>query len=137
MDVLQIFILCVCSLLLCLAAADAAEVSFAKDIIPLLVNPIPGNIRSCAGCHKPKGPSSYQITLGDPQTVDYGSLFKKGDKEIIVKGKAQESLFCTKLRAVLPETAKGVRMPHNGPAYLSDTDIQKICDWVSEGAKNN
>ena len=109
--------------LLC-GCSSKREVSFAKDVEPILV-------KNCKECHVPGG-SGLEKTGLDLTSYDtlmmgtrFGPIVKAGDPltsalVMLVEGRADPSL----------------RMPH-GKSALPDTDIAKIHAWVEQGAKNN
>ncbi len=101
-----------------------AVISFSQQVQPIFNG-------SCTGCHGVEGDLS--LTAG----ASYGQL---------VNITAQSS--CTQLVRVLPLKADssvlylklsgsscGSRMPQGGS--LSQTDIDRIRDWINEGAANN
>jgi cytochrome c len=91
-------------------------VSFAKDIQPILQ-------KNCTRCHAGgSAPSGQKLD-------SYANLMKGGSNgATVVAGQPEQSPFYTLVKS-------GV-MPQGGPK-LSDSDIQKIFDWVKAGANNN
>jgi hypothetical protein len=98
----------------------AVVVKFSTDIAPLLTS------YGCAGCHGSSGGLSV---------ASVSSLLTGGNHgAAIVPGNADNSNIVKKLRtATLPF---GNKMPANG-GNVSDSDLQKIKDWINQGALNN
>ncbi len=107
-----------------LAACSPSDVSYSKDVQPILS-------KNCAECHAPGKEgfvasgldvTSYQALMKGGK---FGPLVKPGDAlssslNMLVEGRAHPS----------------IRMPH-GRAKLPDKDIEILKVWVNEGAKNN
>ena len=94
-------------------------ISFRSNIEPILSR------RGCESCHGGSGGlfvSSVALLL---RGGDHGPA--------IVPGSAETSLMIKKLS---PTPPFGDRMPQGG-AYLSDSTIQVIKDWINEGAPDN
>ena len=107
-----------------LAACSQKDVSFSKDVQPILA-------KNCNACHAPGQPgfaASGLDTTGHQPLMKggkFGALVKHGDAltsalNMLVEGRAHPS----------------IRMPH-GKDKLPDQDIQTLKIWVNEGAKNN
>jgi cytochrome c551/c552 len=95
-------------------------VSFANDIKPLFTS------YGCAGCH----PSQGNLSVSSVSALLAGG----NNGPAIMANNANGSNLVKKLRA---ETVPfGSKMPANG-GHVSDTDLQKIKDWINQGALNN
>ncbi|MCP4538271.1 MAG: hypothetical protein GY832_14115 [Chloroflexi bacterium] len=91
--------------------APASAVSFADDIQPLLE-------ANCATCHG-------ETALGELNVTNYQSLADGGQSgPIFVAGSPDDSLIMT-------------TMSGEHPGVLVGTDLQKLGDWIVDGAKNN
>jgi mono/diheme cytochrome c family protein len=100
--------------------AAAAAVSFNTDIKPMFTS------YGCAGCHGSSGGLSVATVSSLLTGGNHGAA--------IVPGNADNSNIVKKLRtATLPF---GNKMPANG-GNVSDSDLQKIKDWINQGALNN
>ena len=90
-------------------APEPAEVSFSKDVQPILT-------ASCIACHSPSGSAAkYDLT-------SYDRLAR-----LVVGGNADASKFFTVMQ-------QG-RMPPSGKLEQSKLDL--IRDWITRGAKDN
>ena len=99
--------------------------SFATHIRPLLA--------SCDGCHSQLFTYSNLVNAG--ATTLGGSCYTGGTPawNRVVPNNTTASLLYRKLLSSVP---CGVRMPQGGP-FWSTTDIDKIADWINDGAPNN
>jgi WD40 repeat protein/mono/diheme cytochrome c family protein len=112
---------------LCIAAEPPAEpkppaaVSYFNDVRPILQV-------HCQGCHQPaKAMGSYVMTSME-------GMFKGGESEMpaVVPGKPDESHLLAQIT-----TAEGkAEMPKDKPP-LADDQINKIRQWIAEGAKDD
>ena len=53
----------------------------------------------------------------------------------MIPGDPENSYLVQKLRG--DPGIVGLRMPRNGPPYLTDDQINLIKQWIQDGAKNN
>lgn len=104
----------------------AAEVSFAKDIRPILD-------KNCLECHKVGGQGEQKVGLnmetyeGLMRGTNYGSIIEPGS-----------SASSTLVRLVSGQADPSIKMPHGeGRKALEPADVKKIIDWIDQGAKNN
>ena len=105
-------------------SAPGTPVSFQNDIVPLVGN--------CGGelCHGGLASGTWPYTALVSQPTNECS-----DNRVIVKpGDPTNSYLIQKLKGV--NMCSGVRMPKFGTA-LSNSDLQTIADWISQGALNN
>ena len=91
----------------------------------------------CLGCHS-GGAAEAGMNLS-PATayaalVNVASTQRSGAVRV-VPGNADGSYLIQKLRG--DAGIVGVRMPADGPPYLTDAQINLIRQWISEGARNN
>ncbi|MFG0264806.1 MAG: c-type cytochrome domain-containing protein [Rhodopirellula sp. JB055] len=94
-------------------------VSFSKDVDPLLVE-------NCTGCHL-----DAMQTRGGLRMDTLAQMLRGGDSGSVMQpGDGEASLLVQKLRG-----SAGARMPAGGRPPLSDSDIELISTWISEGAK--
>ncbi|MDD8018497.1 MAG: hypothetical protein PHP42_09010 [Bacteroidota bacterium] len=110
-------------------------VSFSKDIFPLLTATY-----GCTGCHSGgyanaqnhQSYESYEFVLSG--NSGYSTIPKSDHGPVVTPGNASTSILVKKLRtATLPF---GSRMPYGG-GEVSANDLQKITDWINQGAHNN
>lgn len=110
-----------------------SSVSFSQDIRPLIVRPDGG-----CGCHLPSstgpGPGTQLAGL---DLSSYASLraggFNSGSR-IVVAGEPCSSILYQKVDDAPPF---GSRMPLNGPPFWSSDELQRLSDWIAEGAQDN
>jgi hypothetical protein len=114
---LSIIVLAGCS-------AKSTPVSFKSDIKPIID-------KYCIECHLPGGDGAKASGFV-MQTYD---TLMKGTKygPVVVAGNPLSSSF---YRLVSGKVDPSIRMPH-GKDALSETEIQKIENWINQGAKNN
>lgn len=104
---------------LCLASMAAAEVSFSKQIAPILID-------QCVECHRAgKAKGSYRL-----DTVEL--MLKTGDSESapVVAGKPDES----ELFRLIVTHDEDDRMPKKADA-LPEKQIALLREWITSGAK--
>jgi hypothetical protein len=106
------------------ASAAAAQVSFKKDVFPII------QIR-CLECHQPGG-DGYEASGLDMRT--YEGLMK-GTKNgpMITPGNAVDSNL---LAVIDRRTSSEIWMPHEGK-QLSKCERQAFRFWVVQGARDN
>jgi hypothetical protein len=96
------------------------DVSFRNDVLPVFVSSF------CTSCHGGQNnlrlDTHAGLMLG---TSDHGP--------VVTPGNGEGSVIIKKLRG---SAAFGVRMPQGGP-FLSNSVIDKISLWITQGAKNN
>jgi hypothetical protein len=99
--------------------AKAGEVSFIKDVAPILKE-------SCFGCHGAKNPK------GKLDMTRYESLRRGGTKDDpIVPGKPEDSYLID----VLLASGKKRMPPVDSGEALAKDKIERISRWIKEGAK--
>ena len=116
--IIYISTLVVGSLSMLTTVAHAQQVSFMKDVAPVL-------LRRCAGCHgDKKAEGGYRL-----HTYDY--LLTPGDsgERPVVSSQPKESLL---LHRIL-EKDDSIRMPQKDDS-LSVAEVSLIKTWISEGA---
>jgi hypothetical protein len=92
-------------------AAPVGDVSFANDILPLLLD-------NCGTCHS-------AIAMGDLDVTSYEALVKGGASgPAFVPGSPDESQ--------LVKTMRGEHL-----RTLEEPDLQKLVAWIAAGAENN
>lgn len=107
-----------------IACSSEPEISYAQDVKPVLD-------KNCLECHQENGAgtlaSGFDMSSFDGlmKGTHHGPMVIPGDPEgsnliVLIEGRADPS----------------ISMPH-GKDSISDTDIQMIRSWVSQGAKNN
>jgi hypothetical protein len=102
-------------------SVPAATVSFQNDIRPIFANPAIG----CLGCHGGSG----GLFLGTRQGLITGGVHGAA----VLPGNSAESLLIKKLSATPPF---GSRMPEGG-SPVADSLVQKIRNWIDQGALDN
>ena len=94
-----------------------ASPSFETDISPILTQRC-----ALAGCHVADGPEDVDLRT-------YATLQKGGEHgAIVIAGNAKES-------ELVEEIVEG-KMPPDGPP-LEASEIQRIIDWINNGAQEN
>jgi len=93
---------------------------------------------ACINCHRPGGPGGFVLILLSP--VAYTNLVNVSSREkpgtlLVVPGDPDNSYLIQKLEG--RSGIVGLRMPQNGPPYLTDGQIQVIRRWIQTGANNN
>ena len=91
----------------------------------------------CTGCHGGASPSagmSLEASAAYSNLVNVTSGEKSGAVRVI-PGDPNNSYLVQKLRG--DPGIVGLRMPRNGPPYLTDDQINLVIQWIVEGAKNN
>ena len=95
--------------LLLTAAANAAPVTFNKDIAPIIY-------RNCSSCHRPGEAAPF-------------SLLSYAD----VKKKAKTVADATESRLMPPWKAEPASFPYRDERRLKDSEIALIQEWVKDG----
>lgn len=105
--------------LLLTASAARAEVSFRRDIAPIL-------LRKCVGCH------GDRTNFGGYRAQNYQNLLRAGASGIapIVPGKPLQS----RMYQLIVEKNEALRMPKSDDA-LPAAALARIRQWIAEGAK--
>ena len=106
-------------------ARESAQVSYSKDVAPLLE-------RYCQACHVP-GQIGYESS--GFEVKDYESLMK-GTKygAVILAGEPMTSAL---IMLIEGRADPSIKMPHAGAPQMSASEIETIHRWVEQGAKNN
>src|SRR5262245_36105918 len=120
--VLLISAICVGAVAAAEPAAPAADVSFFKDVLPILRQ------KNCTGCHQPaKQGGEYVMT-------EFASLLKGGEsgEAAIVPGHPEMSYLIEQIRPFGGKAA----MPKDA-SPLSDTEVATIAKWIEQGAKDD
>jgi hypothetical protein len=90
----------------------------------------------CTRCHTSTGATPIGLDVGGLDLAGYDTLRRGGVQsgtDIVRPGDPCNSILLQKLGAAPPF---GGRMPLDGPA-VGMTDLQRIADWISEGAHDN
>lgn len=116
----------------CSKAPEVPEISFAKDVTPIIAT-------NCLECHQPEGAGHrasglLMSTEQAPKTLSYEELIK-GTRygSIIIAGDPMTSALNMLVEG---RADPSIKMPH-GKDELSDADKKTLNDWVEQGAKNN
>ncbi len=91
----------------------------------------------CTGCHgggSPSGGMNLEAGNAYEKLVNVASSEKSGAIRVI-PGDPENSYLVQKLRG--DPGIVGLRMPRNGPPYLTDDQINLVKQWIQDGAKNN
>jgi hypothetical protein len=110
----------------------SVDVLFSRDIRPLINRAMGG-----CSCHLPTvagpgiGTTSSGLDLGTMESLRVGGGISQ--ERIVVPTEPCESVLFQKVSGAPPF---GARMPYGGP-YLNDDDIEKVHDWIAEGAEDN
>ena len=109
---------------LALAACAPKDVSYSKDVQPILA-------KNCAECHAP-GQKGFVASGLD--TTSYQNLIKGGRFGPLIK--PGDSLSSALNMLVEGRVHSSIQMPH-GREKLPAKEIEILKVWVDEGAKNN
>jgi mono/diheme cytochrome c family protein len=115
------------------SAATAPTVSFSQRIQAEILTP------ACASCHTDDGRnpagglnlksgSAYSNLVGVPSTGKPGAIR-------VIAGNPSGSYLVQKLEGA--SDIVGLRMPRNGPPFLTDAQVALIRQWIQNGAPNN
>ena len=110
------------------------DVSFYDDI---LVGIFADDLAGCNDCHLPNAVTPIGFEIGGLDLSDYSTLRQGGTQSgasIVVDGQPCESILWQKVTQGPPF---GGRMPLDGPPFVSPENIQKLNDWIAEGAREN
>jgi len=108
-------------------------VSFSQQIQAPILTP------TCAGCHTdegrtPSGGLNLKAGASYAQLVNVASTAKAGATRVI-PGNPSGSYLVQKLEGAADIV--GLRMPRNGPPFLTDAQVATIRQWIQNGAPNN
>jgi len=108
-------------------------VTFSTQIQQQILTP------ACTGCHTDEGrtPSSglnLKTGAAYAQLVGVASVGKAGAIRVIA-GNPSGSYLIQKLEGA--SDIVGLRMPRNGPPFLTDAQVALIRQWIQNGAPNN
>ena len=108
-------------------------VSFAQQIQTEILNP------ACIACHTDQGrtPAGGLVLLSGQSRgnlVGVASTGKTGATRVIA-GNASGSYLIQKLEGA--SDIVGLRMPRNGPPFLTDAQVALIRQWINNGAPAN
>jgi hypothetical protein len=115
------------------SAPSTPTVSFATQIQAQILNP------ACTACHTDDGrtPSSnlnLKSGVAISNLVNVASVGKAGAVRVI-PGNPSGSYLIQKLEGAADIV--GLRMPRNGPPYLTTDQVALIRQWIQNGAPNN
>jgi mono/diheme cytochrome c family protein len=115
------------------APATAPTVTFSTQIQQQILTP------ACVACHTDDGrtpAAGLNLKSGSAhgQLVGVASSAKAGAIRVI-PGNPSGSYLVQKLEGA-PDIM-GLRMPRNGPPYLTDAQVALIRQWIQNGAPNN
>jgi hypothetical protein len=111
------------------------DVLFQRDVLALFER-MPEQGPGCS-CHLPDSRRAPGLELTGLDLSSYAGLMSGGDNSremIVVPGDPCASIVLQKVSSAPPF---GVRMPSNGPPYLTPREQQLIADWIAEGAHDN
>ncbi len=112
-------------LVMAIPAQALGEVSYKKDIRPILDD-------YCLSCHKPGG-KGYKKSGLDMRT--YASLMKGTKFGTVIKpGDSYTSIL---VQAVEGRVHPSIKMPYGMNGGLAKDKIELLRKWVQQGAKNN
>ena len=111
----------------------ASSVTFSQQIQAQILTP------ACTGCHTddgrtPSGGMNLKSGTAYSNLVGVASSGKPGAIRVIA-GNPSGSYLVQKLEGA-PDIV-GLRMPRNGPPFLTDAQIALIRQWIQNGAPNN
>lgn len=102
-----------------------AEISFAKDIFPIIK-------KNCSECHIPPNGDGFKKSAFSVESYD---TLMKGTKfgPVLVPGNSESSSL---YRMVSGQVDKSIQMPHGKTSLPADL-VALIERWINQGAKNN
>jgi mono/diheme cytochrome c family protein len=111
----------------------ASAVTFSQQIQAQILTP------ACVACHTddgrtPSGGLNLKSGTAFSQLVGVASSGKTGAVRVIA-GNPSGSYLVQKLEGA--SDIVGLRMPRNGPPYLTDAQVALIRLWIQNGAPNN
>lgn len=109
-------------LILIFAPGAKSQISYQDDIHPIFDE-------KCMGCHRGDSGDSG-VNLSSYESV-MSSVGEKYNKNIVIPGEPDESPIVDQIE---PDPSYGFRMPLSGPPYLSNDEINRIRQWIAEGA---
>jgi len=93
---------------------------------------------ACVSCHRPGGFASGVLDLTHDvaynNLINVRSRFKSG-AVLVIPGDPDNSYLVQKLEG--RSDIVGLRMPRNGPPYLTPGQMLTIRKWIEDGAPNN
>ncbi len=113
----------------------STSVSFSRDLFPKVIMP------KCVKCHDPNsgagGSSEGNIgfTVGGLDLTSRDSLLEGGMNSagaLIAPGQPCDSVLYQKIGQ---SPLSGVRMPFDGPPFLTAEERGLVVDWIAEGAQ--
>ncbi len=115
------------------------RVSFSQDVLPIFRGEaaMRGQASVGCGCHQPSNPNPIGLEQAGLDLSSFSALRSGGinsQSDIVIPAEPCNSVLLQKLSAAPPF---GVRMPFNGPPFLDSTSMQRIADWIAEGARDN
>lgn len=113
---------------------SSRDVSFSRDLVPILTRAMPA--AGCS-CHQPSSPVRPGFELGGLDLSSYASLRRGGTNSganIVVPNDPCASVIRMKISNAPPF---GSRMPLSGPPHLTEAEEQLFHDWIAEGAHEN
>jgi len=108
----------------CSNETSVPEVSFSKDVVPILQ-------KHCLECHEQDGKGYKKAGLLMTSHADLMKGTKFGP--VVVPGDADSSVLN---QVIEGRVDKSIRMPHGG-AKLPEAEIATLRNWVEQGAQNN
>lgn len=99
---------------------SSAQIDYSSEIQPIFDD-------NCGGCHIGGTTSGVRLDTYDDVMSSVGDQY---DKDIVIPEEPDESPLVDKIE---PNPTFGDRMPQGGP-FLADSTIEKIRQWISEGA---
>lgn len=102
------------------SSAVVSQVDYDSEIQPIFT-------ANCIQCHG--GTSGVTLSSYDNAMNSVGQQY---GTMVIIAGEPNQSPIIDKISNSNP--AYGLRMPRNGPPYLSDSEINLIRTWIAEGA---
>lgn len=94
----------------------------------------------CIECHRPGGSAPFSLLPGDAYNNTVNVLSAQDEtanpgngRDRIEPGDPDTSYLY--LKVIGDASIDGQRMPLNGPPYLSQTEIDVIAEWITDGAQ--
>jgi len=112
--------------LVCAGCHTHPQVSFRKDVYPILEE-------NCVDCHTPPGGKGYRKTglnMENYESIMTGTIYGP----VIVPGNSKKSILNMLVEG---RADASMRMPHNANAPLTEDELRILHLWVKQGARDN
>jgi hypothetical protein len=124
--------------------SDYPEVSFSRDIVPILTSPLTDgartNTRACVGCHNASSIATPYYMADEFGELSHSLVVQNGTHLRVIPGDPLNSWLCQKVKKYRYAGFTGQRMPNDtnaNPVKLTTEQVNQVCHWIKQGALNN